>query len=260
MRSNSAPPTIRPLSVWQTPFFFGIPTILLILSIYRLVPYLLAQGFSEYTSLDVAFLVPFVLLFCASLVAYGSAGHARTWRALKDRFRLRRMDGDDWSWTVGLFLFALASYLLLNAIVSQLITAGVIALPESLPTILDPRSKRLIESLVDGQAKGNWSLVLVNITALLFNTFGEEFWWRGYILPRQELVHGKHTWAVHGLLWTFFHAFKYWEFVALLPTCLAFSFVAQRRKNTWPGIITHFALNGLETISILFLVLGAAPL
>lgn len=114
--------------------------------------------------------------------------------------------------------------------------------------------------LVGGQVKGNWSLVLVNVIALLFNTFEEEFWWRGYILPRQELVHGKHTWVVHGLLWTLFHAFKYWEFVALLPTCLAFSFVAQHRKNTWPGIITHFALNGLETISILFLVLGVVQL
>jgi membrane protease YdiL (CAAX protease family) len=62
---------------------------------------------------------------------------------------------------------------------------------------------------------------------------------------------------VHGLLWTLFHAFKYWEFVALLPTCLAFSFVAQRRKTTWPGIVTHSALNGLESISVLLLVLRA---
>lgn len=62
---------------------------------------------------------------------------------------------------------------------------------------------------------------------------------------------------MHGLLWTLFHAFKYWEFVALLPTCLAFSFVAQRRKTTWPGIVTHSALNGLESISVLLLVLRA---
>lgn len=86
------------------------------------------------------------------------------------------MNGDDWSWTVGLFLFALISYLLLNAATSQLITAGVIPLPESLPAILDPRSRRSIESLVGGQAKGNWSLALVSLCALLFNTFGEEFW------------------------------------------------------------------------------------
>jgi membrane protease YdiL (CAAX protease family) len=260
MKMNSTPPTIRPLPFWQTAFFFGIPTILLIVSIYCLVPYLLAWGFSEYVSLDVAFLVPFVLLFCASLIAYGLAGHAWTWTAFKDRFRLRGMDGNDWLWTVGLFIFALVSYFPLQAIISQFIVEGIIALPDSLPTILDPRTEQSIESLVGGQVKGNWTLVLVNFSALLFNTFGEEFWWRGYILPRQELAHGKHTWVVHGLLWTLFHAFKYWEFVALLPACLALSFVAQRRKNTWPGIVTHFALNGLESIFILFLVLGVVQL
>jgi len=260
MEKNSTLSTIRPLSFWQTAFFFGLPTILLILSIYCLVPRLLTWGFSAYMSLDVAFLVPFALLFCASLIAYGMAGHAWTWADFKDRFRLRRMDGNDWLWTGGLFIFALVSYFPLNAIISQFIAKGIIPLPDSLPTILDPRTKQSIELLMGGQVKGNWWLVLVNFSALLFNTFGEEFWWRGYILPRQEVAHGKHAWVVHGLLWTLFHAFKYWEFAALLPVCLAFSFVAQRRKNTWPGIVTHLVLNGLESISILLLVAGAIQL
>jgi len=27
-----------------------------------------------------------------------------------------------------------------------------------------------------------------------------ELWWRGYILPRQELAFGRWTWIIHGLL------------------------------------------------------------
>jgi membrane protease YdiL (CAAX protease family) len=156
-----------------------------------------------------------------------------------------------------LFTFALASYFPLRGITSRFIAQGIIPLPDALPTILDPRVTLSVQSLMGGQVEGNWSLALVNLSALLFNTLGEEFWWRGYILPRQEAALGRHAWVVHGLLWTLFHAFKYWEFAALLPTCLAFSFVAQRRRNTWPGIVTHFALNGLESIALLMLVAGA---
>jgi membrane protease YdiL (CAAX protease family) len=36
-----------------------------------------------------------------------------------------------------------------------------------------------------------------------------------------------------------------WNLLALLPVCLALSFVASKRKNTWPGIVVHFVTNGL---------------
>jgi membrane protease YdiL (CAAX protease family) len=55
------------------------------------------------------------------------------------------------------------------------------------------------------------------------------------------VVFGSWTWLVHGILWNLFHSFFYWELIALLPGCLALSFVAARTKSTWPGIIAHFA-------------------
>ena len=84
---------------------------------------------------------------------------------------------------------------------------------------------------------------------------GEEFLWRGYILPRQELTYGKHTWMVHGVLWTLLHAFKWWQMLALLPGALALSFVAQRLQNTWPGIIAHFVTNGIGMTGVLLVIL-----
>jgi hypothetical protein len=58
------------------------------------------------------------------------------------------------------------------------------------------------------------------------------------------------------VLWALFHAFKYWQWLTLLPVTLILSFVAQRRATTWPGIITHFVFNGLSLIPLIALVAG----
>jgi membrane protease YdiL (CAAX protease family) len=86
---------------------------------------------------------------------------------------------------------------------------------------------------------------------VVLNVLGEELWWRGYILPRQELSLGKWTWVIHGLFWTVFHSFFYWELIMLLPGCLALAYVAYKCKSTWPGIIAHFAYSLPSLIIIL---------
>ena len=57
-----------------------------------------------------------------------------------------------------------------------------------------------------------------------------------------------------GTLWTLFHAFKYWSWIGLLPVCLVLPYVAQRRQNTWPAIITHFIINSLSLVPVLGVV------
>jgi membrane protease YdiL (CAAX protease family) len=88
----------------------------------------------------------------------------------------------------------------------------------------------------------------LNAIVLFFNIFGEELWWRGYILPRQELTHGKNTWLLHGVLWACFHMFKWYAVPFMLITCQVIPYVAQRTKNTWPGIINHLVINGAGMI------------
>lgn len=93
---------------------------------------------------------------------------------------------------------------------------------------------------------------------LFFNIIGEEFWWRGVILPRQELAHGRWTWVVHGVLWTAFHQFWKWNLLILLPTCLALSYVVSRRRNTTIGIVGHAAQNVLGFIPLVMGIVGAS--
>jgi len=104
--------------------------------------------------------------------------------------------------------------------------------------------------------RGRWEIVFLFLMLLLFNVVGEELWWRGIILPRQELTHGRWTWVVHGLLWTAFHAFKWWDLLGLLPVCLLIAFISQRTKNNWPALIAHLLFNGLTLILVVAAVLG----
>jgi membrane protease YdiL (CAAX protease family) len=101
---------------------------------------------------------------------------------------------------------------------------------------------------------GAWWVVIYYIVWLvILNIFGEELWWRGYVLPRQELYFGRATWAVHGIFWSLFHLFiqpTLFDIVRMAITGMALSFVAQRTKNTWPGIVGHTFANTPLLLSI----------
>jgi membrane protease YdiL (CAAX protease family) len=89
---------------------------------------------------------------------------------------------------------------------------------------------------------------------LVLNILGEELWWRGYILPRQERALGAWAWVVNGVFWAAFHIFYHstlYSFVSFLPGTLALAFVAQRTRNTWPGIIAHTVVNSALPLMIL---------
>ena len=55
---------------------------------------------------------------------------------------------------------------------------------------------------------GRWDIfAMMAVCLIVLNIGGEELWWRGIILPRQELAFGKWAWLVNGLLWDLFHFF-----------------------------------------------------
>jgi membrane protease YdiL (CAAX protease family) len=247
---------LKPLQRWESLLFFGFPTLLMLVSVYFILPSLTSLGASEYLGLQLASLIPYLTLFVGALVAYRREKNPWSWTAFQDRFRLNRLSGQDWLWVLALIIFSFASYLMLRSLVSTLVSNNFFALPASVPRIIDPRLQLSLEELAGGTLKGNWLLVVISVLVLFFNIFGEELWWRGYLLPRQEVVYGRSAWIMHGLLWTFFHVFKYWELIAILPVSLALSFVVQYRRNTWFGILAHLAVNSLGTIGLLLSVIG----
>jgi membrane protease YdiL (CAAX protease family) len=245
-----------PLS--QTVLFFGVPAAIGVLGLYVLMPALAAAGLSLLANYLISFVGMFPLLLVASLVAYRLEGNPVSWRGLRQRFRLFSLDRREWLWTLGLLVVFVGGQILLMPTATWLATALPLPIPEGLPHVLDPRvAKTTVPTDFWGlPLQDNWSLALLHLTILVFNILSEEFWWRGYVLPRQELVHGRWTWVVHGVAWTLFHMPMWWNLLALLPSTLSLAYVTQRLKNTTPGIIAHSAMNGLGLVITVLGILG----
>ncbi len=100
---------------------------------------------------------------------------------------------------------------------------------------------------------GRYWLLLVWFPYWILNILGEEFSWRGVMLPRQEITFGKYAWIIHGFGWSLFHiAFGWQLLITLLPLMFIQSYLVQKTRNTWVGVIMHGGLNGPSFIAICF--------
>ncbi|MEE4271167.1 MAG: CPBP family intramembrane glutamic endopeptidase [Thermoanaerobaculales bacterium] len=251
--------TIRPMPFGLSLVYFGIPTAVFFVGFHVVMPALIAAGNRPFYAFLLATGTPLALMLAASLVAYRLEGNAMTWPDLRHRFRLHPMSGKTWLSTIGVFILLFLFTGIALGICQRLIAAGVMPVPKSLPAWLDPVSGMLDISAMDqafGGLTGNWVAVISYLILLALNIIGEEFWWRGYILPRQELAFGKGTWVIHGTMWALFHAFKWWHIIGLLPMTLGLSLYVIRSRNTTPGIVMHLAFNALGLIPIILGVLG----
>src|SRR5206468_7202939 len=85
---------------------------------------------------------------------------------------------------------------------------------------------------------GRYWILSAWLPFFVLNIAGEEFVWRGVVLPRQEVAFGRRAWLVNGLLWLLFHAAFPWQvLVTLVPITLILPYVVQRRRSTWAGVI-----------------------
>lgn len=259
-----AAPTLRPMGLWLSLLYFGLPALLMRLSLYHFLPWLVRAGLNQFEAAAVALTAPTAVLFALPFGLYQAEGRPVTWRGLAERFRLRRLTRRDWLWTAAGFLLAFLGTGALGATSLLLIrTLPAITPPAWFPAFLNPQVTANISTLpaaleaaAGSPLHGNWGIILLLFIPLFFNVFGEELWWRGYILPRQELAHGRWTWILHAGLWLLFHMPVYpWRLLDLLPYCLVISFVAQRTKNTWPGIIIHWQ-NGMVLLAVIAMVFG----
>ena len=108
------------------------------------------------------------------------------------------------------------------------------------------------------QLVGNWSFLGLFFVMAVFNILGEEFFFRGVLLPKMEGVFGKWDWVANGVLMGAYHWHQPWMILtgALLMSPLCFSFPARRFRSTWMSIIVHSAQYLIIIPMILALVLG----
>lgn len=257
---ESSQGVIQPMGWRPSLLYFSVPAILSILANYVATPILVTGGIKPFYAQFIPDTIVLASLLIASIVAYRLEDRPLIWAGLKNRFRLDRMTGRKWFWVLGGTIAGFALFYLFGPLGTWLIERGLIPLPVSIPAWIDPRvTMSLVEkfNLEAGGLRGNWLVFILATTTFFFNIFGEEFWWRGYILPRQELAFGKWTWLIHAVMWSvIFHAWKYWDLIGLLPAQLVFVFVASRTKSTTVAILLHFLTNMSFPLFVLLGALG----
>lgn len=219
---------IKPMKLWQSLLFFLLPGLYGVFAFCVLFPVLMRFGMPEEFAYGTQMISVFLLLFLATIIGLRREGWSLSWATVRERLRIKRMDSTAWKWTLSFLLLSLLSGFLLN-LLGQFVyeKIGFWPLPDA-------------------------DIPLTNVPFLLIvlviNILTEELWWRGYILPRQELEHGKFAFIVNGVLWSLFHMSKWWAIPFMLPRQWMLPLVAQRTKNTTPGILIHFISNGISVL------------
>ena len=220
---------------------FGIPALGLWLATRRLLPDLVATGWSPLLAWFFAgslVFAPLLVLACVS----AAVDRAPDRPTVASVLRVKSMSKRDWSIAgaaLGLTFAAMAALAVINQIVW--------------PQLPPHPAFMTVEPLTDGHLQ----VLALWLPFFALNIVGEELWWRGIIQTRQEPVFGARTWIVQGLLHGLFHvSFGLGVLFILIPVLFSIPWAVQRTGNTTAGIVVHAVVNGTGFLAI---VLGWVP-
>ena len=176
----------KPLS-WPTLIgLFGLTTLLNYFACQVAIPYLdqkqiMPIEIAYFLSVGLLVLAP--MFFGAIYLSQRDLGTTFQWRELWMLMRIKRLSRVDLYWASGVFvLLSLASFLIAKVLMPQWGMSSSPFFFQNMPL----------------KSQHFWILYVWPLF-FFFNIFGEEFWWRGYILPRQAGLTGKWTWLVQGI-------------------------------------------------------------
>ena len=152
------------------------------------------------------------------------------------RLRFKKLSKKDWCYTL-----------------TGLIFIGV--LTEIIVQILEWQHIKIEPAFMkfDPLTPGRYWILFVWIPFFFCNIMGEEIFWRGVIMPRQQLCFGEYTWIIHGFGWFLFHiSFGLPVLITTIPILFIQPCIAQKTNNSWPGVIIHATLNGPAFLAISF--------
>ncbi len=196
------------------------------------------------------------------LIVYREEGDLR-WATVRRRLRLNTpLDPKTgvprrklWLWLIPIVILSVASQQTYGAALKNL-WVGI------LPFLAPPPGYDPFEALFGSpemmeQLAGNWSFFGLFFLLLVFNIFGEEFFFRGVLLPKMGGAFGKWDWVANGLLFGLFHLHEPWIILpAAIDGAIIFALPAKYLRSTWLPIIAHTAANLILLPLILMVVLG----
>jgi CAAX protease family protein len=106
---------------------------------------------------------------------------------------------------------------------------------------------------------GAWELLALQVVLSIFNTFlGEEFLFRGLLLPKMNGLFGKGDWIVNGILFGLYHLHQPWGLPGNILSGWLLAYPAKRYRSNWFPILIHSSQSIFFIVMILGLVLGLA--
>jgi membrane protease YdiL (CAAX protease family) len=177
------------------------------------------------------------LLLAAAVLLYRERRTGRP-GTVGARLWLHSMNGVDWLWALG------------GLAVVGVLTGGIGAV---LGTLTDLSQLHPSFMAFEPLGSGRYWILGAWLPFFALNILGEEFVWRAFMLPRQEMAFGRNAWLVNGGLWLLFHAAFPWQvLVTLVPITLIVPYVVQRRHSTWAGILIHGGFGAMGFLALAF--------
>jgi len=198
----------------------------------------------------------------AGLALLRREGYPLTLTALRDRIRWHWPKG--WkAWGVALIVFILGMSL---SMLMEPVNRSLASVPGFVPPAWWPAGSNPtmpVESAADVfpdiSLAGNFLFVLLYfIIGLVFNVFGEELYYRGFLLPRMRGVFGRWDWVANGVLFTLKHVYQRWLYPGILVGGLGFAFTAGPLGSLPLAMVFHWVGNFL--FQMVFLVMAALGL
>jgi len=228
---------MKPMNLPKALLFFCIPGLLIFLLFTLIYRDFTDGGIPVFWAAYICIWGPLLVLLAGVLALFKKAGVKAD-----DYFWTSRLTGKQVLIAIGAFVAVQTAEYLLGFTRPLLSSLPGFHVPEFYPDIfrVDTELRIPLGSFM-GMTLSNNPMPLVLFGFWLVTNIGcEEILWRGYALPRMEMVFGSRAWLVNGLLWNLgVHFFFRYSYITLLPVSLAVPYLSQRYRSLWPGVIIH---------------------
>jgi membrane protease YdiL (CAAX protease family) len=211
--------------------------------------------------LTIGLIWQYVLTMIIVLREEGNLG----WSTIKRRLRLNKPRDPKTGQPRGVLWLWVVPFLVLIASLEMFLAPALDQIWVSyFPFFAEPAGFALGSALespeIQAQLEGAWGFLGLFFINAVFNTIlGEEFLFRGVLLPKMEGVFGKWDWVANGLLHGTYHLHQPWGLLgSIISGVLLYAFPSKRFRSTWMGIIVHSGQSLLFLFLMLGLVLGLA--
>jgi hypothetical protein len=108
--------------------------------------------------------------------------------------------------------------------------------------------------------KGQWWMLGMILVSHIFNYFlGEEFLFRGILLPKMRGVFGKYDWLANSVIFGLYHLHRPSSILTNIVIDLGCSWPSRRFRSNWMAIVVHSVEGIVGLVFPLAVILGLMP-